>query len=194
LDFFINSNSGFGAPFEAEGPGRLGCCWGADAAPLAGAAPPPSGEALTGEALEALLAEPLAAIGDDEELAGEALEALLADDAAGAAPFFFANFDRSNPAMCASPLQNYQPVGGTAPLRAVWRVARAPRMSETKDFQRQGTGICTLLTVLFVGLKLTHFIGWSWWWVLAPIWLPIGVGLTVAGIACLIVIIALKWS
>lgn len=26
----------------------------------------------------------------------------------------------------------------------------------------------TLLTVLFVGLKLTHYINWSWWLVLMP--------------------------
>lgn len=30
-----------------------------------------------------------------------------------------------------------------------------------------------LLTILFIGLKLTHFIDWSWWWILAPIWIPI---------------------
>lgn len=28
-----------------------------------------------------------------------------------------------------------------------------------------------LLTVLFVGLKLTGFIAWSWWWVLSPVWI-----------------------
>ena len=26
----------------------------------------------------------------------------------------------------------------------------------------------SLLTILFVGLKLTHYIDWSWWWVLSP--------------------------
>jgi len=35
-----------------------------------------------------------------------------------------------------------------------------------------------LLTVLFVGLKLTGYIAWSWWWVLAPTWIPLA--LTVA--------------
>lgn len=38
-----------------------------------------------------------------------------------------------------------------------------------------GTGFLGLLTVLFVGLKLTGFIDWSWWWVTAPIWAPITV-------------------
>jgi len=33
-----------------------------------------------------------------------------------------------------------------------------------------GIGFFGLLTVLFVGLKLTHVINWSWWWVLAPMW------------------------
>jgi len=30
----------------------------------------------------------------------------------------------------------------------------------------------TLLTILFIGLKLTKHIDWSWWWVLSPIWIP----------------------
>lgn len=34
-----------------------------------------------------------------------------------------------------------------------------------------GVGFCGLLTVLFVGLKLTGNIDWSWWWVLSPIWI-----------------------
>ena len=29
----------------------------------------------------------------------------------------------------------------------------------------------TLLTILFVGLKLTNQIDWSWWWVLSPLWI-----------------------
>lgn len=33
-----------------------------------------------------------------------------------------------------------------------------------------GIGIVGLLGVVFVVLKLTHVIGWSWWWVTAPFW------------------------
>lgn len=33
-----------------------------------------------------------------------------------------------------------------------------------------GIGFFGLLAVLFVGLKLTGYIGWSWWWVTAPLW------------------------
>lgn len=32
-----------------------------------------------------------------------------------------------------------------------------------------------MLLVLFIGLKLTHYIDWSWWWVLSPLWLPLAV-------------------
>lgn len=29
--------------------------------------------------------------------------------------------------------------------------------------------------VLFIGLKLTNYIDWSWWWVLSPLWLPLAI-------------------
>jgi hypothetical protein len=35
-----------------------------------------------------------------------------------------------------------------------------------------GTSILGLLTIAFVVLKLTGVIAWSWWWVLAPLWIP----------------------
>lgn len=39
-----------------------------------------------------------------------------------------------------------------------------------------GIGFFGLLAILFIGLKLTGYIGWSWWWVLSPIWLvPVAV-------------------
>lgn len=31
----------------------------------------------------------------------------------------------------------------------------------------------SLLTVLFIGLKLTNNIAWSWFWVLSPLWIEI---------------------
>jgi len=30
----------------------------------------------------------------------------------------------------------------------------------------------TLLFLIFLVLKLTHVIGWSWWWITAPVWIP----------------------
>ena len=38
-----------------------------------------------------------------------------------------------------------------------------------------GVGFGGLLTVLFVGLKLTGYISWSWWWVLSPLWISLGI-------------------
>jgi hypothetical protein len=44
-----------------------------------------------------------------------------------------------------------------------------------------GAGLCTMLTVLFIGLKLGGVIDWSWWWVLCPLWGPwVAVGGTLA--------------
>lgn len=34
-----------------------------------------------------------------------------------------------------------------------------------------GIGFAGLLTILFIGLKLTGHIDWSWTWVLSPIWI-----------------------
>jgi hypothetical protein len=34
-----------------------------------------------------------------------------------------------------------------------------------------GIGFVGLLTVLFIGLKLTGHIDWGWWWVLSPLWI-----------------------
>lgn len=39
--------------------------------------------------------------------------------------------------------------------------------------QINGIGFSGLLTVLFVGLKLTGVINWSWLWVLSPLWISV---------------------
>lgn len=31
----------------------------------------------------------------------------------------------------------------------------------------------TLILLTFIVLKLTHVINWSWWWILAPAWIPV---------------------
>lgn len=36
-----------------------------------------------------------------------------------------------------------------------------------------GIGFGGLLTIVFIILKLTDHIDWSWWWVLSPLWIPI---------------------
>jgi hypothetical protein len=42
-----------------------------------------------------------------------------------------------------------------------------------------GIGFAGLLTIVFITLKLTGYIDWSWWWVLAPIWIPIVITLLI---------------
>lgn len=39
-------------------------------------------------------------------------------------------------------------------------------------FQINLSSLSTLLTVLFVGLKLGGVVDWSWWWVVSPLWIP----------------------
>lgn len=36
-----------------------------------------------------------------------------------------------------------------------------------------GIGFTGLLTIVFIVLKLTGNIDWSWWWVLSPLWIPL---------------------
>lgn len=36
-----------------------------------------------------------------------------------------------------------------------------------------GIGFVGVLTALFIGLKLTGHIAWSWWWVLSPLWIQL---------------------
>jgi len=38
-------------------------------------------------------------------------------------------------------------------------------------------GFAGLLTILFIALKLTGVITWSWLWVLSPLWISFGLGL-----------------
>jgi hypothetical protein len=57
-----------------------------------------------------------------------------------------------------------------------------------------GIGFTGLLTILFVGLKLTGYINWSWWWVLSPLWISALVGLSIIAIVLLIAVLAEVWK
>lgn len=52
-----------------------------------------------------------------------------------------------------------------------------------------GTGFLGALTILFIALKLTNVIDWSWWWVLAPLWIPVAVVLGIVVIVAIVVLI-----
>ena len=49
-----------------------------------------------------------------------------------------------------------------------------------------GTSLVMVLFIVFLILKLTDQIDWSWWWVTAPLWIPLGIVLVVSIIAFLI--------
>lgn len=42
-----------------------------------------------------------------------------------------------------------------------------------KSNSSNGLGLGTVLFLIFMVLKLTNYIDWSWWWVTAPLWIPI---------------------
>lgn len=46
-------------------------------------------------------------------------------------------------------------------------------MTEKEGYSRPNIGFLGILTLIFITLKLTGHIDWSWWWVLAPIWIPV---------------------
>ena len=44
-------------------------------------------------------------------------------------------------------------------------------MANNENNNGGGIGFLGLLTILFIALKLTGYINWSWLWVLSPIWI-----------------------
>lgn len=51
-----------------------------------------------------------------------------------------------------------------------------------------GMGFLSFLTLLFIALKLTGYVTWTWIWVLSPLWLPITVILFLCLVAKLILV------
>lgn len=48
--------------------------------------------------------------------------------------------------------------------------------------------LLSILAVLFIGLKLTGYITWSWWLVLSPVLVPAAIALTLALMALVAVL------
>lgn len=53
-----------------------------------------------------------------------------------------------------------------------------------------GPGVGGLLGILFVALKLTGHIDWSWFWVLSPFWIPFAIFMGILGFMLLMALIA----
>ena len=49
-----------------------------------------------------------------------------------------------------------------------------------------GLGLCGVLTIIFIVLKLVGVITWSWVWVLSPLWIGL-----IAGVALLLVVLGI---
>jgi len=53
-----------------------------------------------------------------------------------------------------------------------------------KETTAFNSSMFTILFVVFLILKLTGNIDWSWWWVTSPLWLPLALLLvTIIGVA-----------
>ena len=48
---------------------------------------------------------------------------------------------------------------------------------KTSAAAKGGMSFLEVLLLVFIILKLCKIINWSWWWVLSPIWIPIGLWL-----------------
>ncbi len=53
-----------------------------------------------------------------------------------------------------------------------------------------GLSLSLIVFVVFLTLKLSNVIDWSWWWVTSPLWLPFAVVLVVIGIVSIFTLIA----
>ena len=65
-------------------------------------------------------------------------------------------------------------------------------MENNRKNTYKGASICTILTILFVILKLTGVIAWPWFWVLFPLILDLGLTLIVLVFCMVVKIIAAK--
>ena len=52
----------------------------------------------------------------------------------------------------------------------------------SKEVNTGGISFLGLLTIVFITLKLTNVITWSWWWVLLPLWGPMAFMLSLGGV------------
>ena len=63
-------------------------------------------------------------------------------------------------------------------------------MSNNSSSSSSGISFTGALTILFIGLKLTNVITWSWLWVLSPIWISFLIGLAFVIILLIAAIVA----
>ena len=53
------------------------------------------------------------------------------------------------------------------------------RCADASRGENGGVGFVGLLTIAFIVLKLCKVIGWSWLWVLSPLWISVGLSILI---------------
>lgn len=80
------------------------------------------------------------------------------------------------------------PAGVDGPFCTTWCQSQGAKhtiqqerktMSDNSSSSSGGIGFVGLLTIVFIALKLTGYIAWSWVWVLSPIWISILIGVVI---------------
>jgi uncharacterized protein (DUF983 family) len=61
----------------------------------------------------------------------------------------------------------------------------------TKIKSSDGISFSTVLFLIFLVLKLTKVIDWSWLWVTSPLWIPLGIVLIILAIIGLVLLLSL---
>lgn len=67
------------------------------------------------------------------------------------------------------------------------RVKTSVNVKGSSGLSNHAITFSEMLFILFLGLKLADKIDWSWWWVFAPIWVPIAL------VGVLLVVAILEW-
>jgi hypothetical protein len=54
-----------------------------------------------------------------------------------------------------------------------------------------GLSLAGVLFIVFLILKLTGNIDWSWWWVTSPLWIPIALAVSIFFVVLIVIILLL---
>lgn len=67
-------------------------------------------------------------------------------------------------------------------------------MYKMKKSTSNGIGLPGVLFLVFLVLKLTKNIDWSWWWVTSPIWIPVLLAISVVIILVFVFLVMLSFG
>ena len=57
-----------------------------------------------------------------------------------------------------------------------------------------GIGLGTVLFLIFMILKLTGNIDWSWWWATSPLWIPLSLMVAIGGLGITVMTIIKRFK